>query len=168
MSSILVTFNESREQVNSAVRRYLTAMAERENAGLTGIGVTSTQEAISQFQADLIPESIVYVTMEEDVPVSTAIAGSFYEIMGDTMELNKFRIRNEIGEVYTVIIPTEAFESYSDVEYETYIKRLYDEKLLNRAIKMRDKEEETLRAALEAKMQNFDALITNLQTANNE
>lgn len=167
MSSILVTFNESREQVFAGVRRYLTAMAERENAGLTGIGQTNTQEAISGFQADLIPESIVYVTVEEEVPVATLISGE-YEIYGDAMELNKFKIRNEIGEVYTVIIPTDAFGSYSDVEYDTYIKRLYDEKLLNRAIKMRNKEEETLRAALEAKMKNFDDLIQTLQTADKE
>jgi len=167
MSSILVTYNESRAQVDAAVRRYLTAMAERENAGITGVGQTNTQEAISEFKADLIPESIAYVTMEDEIPVATIISGN-YEVLGDVFELNKFKIRTEICEVYTVIVPTEAFDSYSDIEYENYIKKLYDEKLLNRAIKLRDREEETLRAALEAKMQNFDALIQSLQTANNE
>lgn len=167
MSSILITYNESKTAVYAAIRRYLTAMTERENAGLSKVNMTRTQEIVNGFTTELIPESIAYVTLEQNGTPISVVTNTEYEIIPDEYELNRFKFRIPSGEYFSALIPTEAFDSYSEIEYEAFIKKTYDDMLLKNAIILKDQERKTIQNALAAKMKNFDQLITELQTINN-
>lgn len=158
---VLLNYNESKSIVYSAIRRYITAMAERENAGITKIDQSNTQSEVNSYTSELIPRDIIYVTLDQEAPASI-VSNSVYDIIPDDTKLNKFKFILKNGEKYSATIPTEAFESFSDVEYDSYIRKLYDEKLLTRAQALRSREEETIKKALEAKMSSFNDLIRNL------